>query len=154
MEYSTPLKAWEKPKRWMRISELSKKANVNRHTVHYYLKEDLLPPPLKTGRTMAFYSEVHLECLRFIRELREKYGMPITAVRQEVKTRFSHHWSAARSAASPQAGRNPDRLGRKGERQRQRIIEQALDLFSAKGYHRTHVSDITEGLGIKAGPGL
>lgn len=77
--------------------------------------------------------------------------MPITAVRQEVKTRFSHHWSAARSAASPQAGRNPDRLGRKGERQRHRIIEQALDLFSAKGYHRTHVSDITEGLGISKG---
>src|SRR4030042_1750074 len=56
---------------WMRIRELAQKAGVSRYTIHYYYREGLLPPPLKTGRTMALYTNAHLECLRFIRKLRE-----------------------------------------------------------------------------------
>jgi AcrR family transcriptional regulator len=133
----------------MRIKELAARADVSRHTIHYYLREDLLPPPLKTGRTAAFYSGVHLECLRLIRELREEQGMPIAAVRQEVKIRFGDQWRVGKSA-SPLDGRN-GRVGPKGQQQRQRIVETALDLFSRQGYHRTHVSHIIDALRISQG---
>ena len=134
---------------WMRIKELAERAGVSRYTIHYYLNENLLPPPLKTGRTMALYTAVHLECLRFIRTLREEQGMPIAAVRREVRLRFGEQWRTAGLVSVSHAG--DLRLGPKGNVQRQRIIETALELFSQKGYHRTHVSHITDALRISKG---
>lgn len=131
---------------WMRIRELAERAGVSRYTVHYYLKEGLLPPPWKTGRTMSLYSESHLECLRFIRKLREEQKMPIAGVRQEVRLRFGHLWRATDRPADL-ASSDPGMEAR-GKLQRQRIIERALELFSESGYHRTHISHITDSLRI------
>ncbi len=137
----------ETGRNWMRIKELSARAGVSRYTVHHYLKAGLLPPPLKTGRTMSLYSEVHLECLRFIRKLREEEGMPIAAVRQEVRLRFGDHWRTAGQATSGLDATDRS-IGPRGRHQRQRIVERALELFSERGYHRTHVSHITDSLRI------
>jgi AcrR family transcriptional regulator/predicted DNA-binding transcriptional regulator AlpA len=134
---------------WVRISELAEKTGVSRYTIHYYLKEQLLPPPLKTGRTMALYTDVHIDSLRFIRELREKRGMPIAAVRSEVRRRFGKGWELARSVDA--SDRKTLKRGPKGNRQRERIIETAVELFSQKGYHRTHVSHITDALHLSKG---
>ncbi|MEW5736739.1 MAG: MerR family transcriptional regulator [Thermodesulfobacteriota bacterium] len=128
----------------MKISDLAEEAGLSRHTVHYYLKEGLLPPPVKTGKTMALYSQTHLDCLRFIKGLRAERDMPIVAVRQEVLLRFGDEWEKGGGLVSAQPGS-------KGEQQRQRIINKALELFSSKGYHRTHISDITDGLHISKG---
>jgi AcrR family transcriptional regulator len=133
----------------MRISELAEITGVTRYTIHYYLKEDLLPPPLKTGQTMALYSDVHVDCLRFIRELREKSELPIAAVRAEVRFRFGEEWRSP--AASAALNKKRPRRSQKGERQRQRIIEIAVKLFSQKGYHRTHVSHVTDALHLSKG---
>ncbi len=135
--------------RWMRMKELAGRAGVSRHTIHYYLWEGLLPPPIKTGLTMALYHGIHLECLRFIRQLREEQGMPVAAVRREVKLRFGEHWRA-RSLVSME-GAKDSRDARAGKRQRQRIVEAAVELFSRNGYHRTHVSHITDALRISKG---
>lgn len=134
---------------WVRINELAEKTGVSRYTIHYYLKERLLPPPLKTGRTMALYTDVHIDCLRFIRELREKHKMPIAAVRNEVRRRFGEGWELTGSAPVLD-GKNAKRSP-KGNRQRERIIETAVELFSQKGYHRTHVSHITDALHLSKG---
>jgi predicted DNA-binding transcriptional regulator AlpA len=134
---------------WIRISDLSQKTGVSRYTIHYYLKEHLLPPPLKTGRTMALYSNVHIECLRFIRDLREKRKMPIVAIRNEVRRRFGQRWELP-SLTGVLDGKKAKRYS-KGDRQRQRIIETAVELFSQKGYHRTHVSHITDALHLSKG---
>ena len=105
---------------WMRIKELALRAGVSRYTIHYYLREDLLPPPLKTSPTRALYTAVHLDCLRLIRELREEQEMSIAAVRQEVKIRFGDQW---RIAKSPSALRGSNAsIGAKGKQQRQRMF--------------------------------
>lgn len=134
---------------WIRINQLSEKTGVSRYTIHYYLKEELLPPPLKTGRTMALYTDVHLDCLRFIRGLREKRNMPIAAVRNEVRRRFGKGWELAGSVQVLD-GKNAKRSP-KGNRQRERIIETAVELFSKRGYHGTHVSHITDALHLSKG---
>ncbi|MEW6439804.1 MAG: MerR family transcriptional regulator [bacterium] len=131
---------------WMRIRELAEKAGVSRYTIHYYYREGLLPPPLKTGRTMALYTSAHLECLRFIRNLREERDLPIAAVRRELQTRFGEQWRAlAARTADPgtESGAGPI-----GKKQRERILETAVELFSSRGYPRTHVSHITDALHI------
>ncbi len=134
---------------WMRIRELAEKAGVSRHAIHYYYREGLLPPPLKTARTMALYTEAHLECLRFIRKLREDRDMPVAAIRQEVQLRFGEYW---RSTPTQFVCNEMDsKLGRKGRNQRQRIIETAVELFSSSGYPHTHVSHVTNALHISKG---
>jgi len=131
---------------WIRIRELAEKAGVSRYAIHYYYREGLLPPPLKTGRTMALYTDAHLECLRFIRKLRAEQGMPVAAIRQEVQIRFGEYWRS-----TPRKFFVPETVSRarpKGKKQRQRIVETAIELFSSKGYLRTHVSHVTDTLHI------
>ena len=41
----------------MRIAELSQKTGVPVPTIKYYLREGLLPEPVKTSRNMAYYPE-------------------------------------------------------------------------------------------------
>jgi AcrR family transcriptional regulator/predicted DNA-binding transcriptional regulator AlpA len=134
--------------RWVRINELAEITGVSRYTIHYYLKEELLPPPLKTARTMALYNDIHIDCLRFIQGLR-KQGRSIMAIRKEVRQRFGKLWKSA-GASGRLDGKDPTR-GPKGNRQRQRIIETAVEFFSQKGYHRTHVGHITDALHLSKG---
>jgi DNA-binding transcriptional MerR regulator len=65
----------------MRISELSQRSGVARETIHFYLREGLLPKPKKGGQTVAFYGEEHVERLALIRRMREKY-LPLSVIRK------------------------------------------------------------------------
>ncbi len=66
----------------MRISELSKQADVPVATIKYYLREGLLPPGEPLSRTQASYGEQHLRRLRLIRALVEVGEVPIAAIRR------------------------------------------------------------------------
>jgi DNA-binding transcriptional MerR regulator len=64
------------------MAELSRRSGVARETIHFYLREGLLPPPEKAGVTVAYYGEEHLERLRIIRRLREEKYLPIAVIRR------------------------------------------------------------------------
>lgn len=66
----------------MRMAELAMRSGVARETIHFYLREGLLPRPQKMGRTVAYYDEGHLERLRTIRRLREEKYLPIAVIRR------------------------------------------------------------------------
>jgi DNA-binding transcriptional MerR regulator len=84
------------PRPGLRMAELSQRTGVPRETIHYYLREGLLPRPRKGGRTTAFYDEEHVERLRTIRRLREEKYLPLAVIR--------------RLLASPAAERDADVL--------------------------------------------
>jgi DNA-binding transcriptional MerR regulator len=66
----------------MRIGELAARAGVSVATIKFYIREGLLrPPPVKTGRTMAYYDGPYLERLRTIRALREEHYLPLRVIR-------------------------------------------------------------------------
>ena len=65
----------------LKISDLEKISGIGRSTIHYYLREGLLSPPRRTGRTMAYYHAGHVEELRRIRELQEE-GYPLAIIRE------------------------------------------------------------------------
>ncbi len=67
--------------RSMRMAELVSESGIPRETIHYYLREGLLPEPRRSGRTRATYDERHLERLRAIRYLREEKFLPIAVIR-------------------------------------------------------------------------
>jgi DNA-binding transcriptional MerR regulator len=64
----------------MRLAELSKRADVPRSTIKFYIREGLLPAGESQGRNQALYGPKHLERLALIRALREVAGLSVDVV--------------------------------------------------------------------------
>lgn len=64
-----------------RMAELVRRSGVTRETIHYYLREGLLPRPEKTARNTALYNEEHVRRLSLIRSLREQHLLPLKAIK-------------------------------------------------------------------------
>ncbi len=66
----------------IRISELAERADVPVATVRHYLREGLLPEPVKTSRNMAYYPPEFAERIRLIKQLQEQRFMPLRVIRE------------------------------------------------------------------------
>ncbi|SFF66353.1 transcriptional regulator, MerR family [Fontimonas thermophila] len=64
-----------------RIAEVARRTGVSKQSIHFYLREGLLPPPVKTARNAALYGDEHLHRLRLIRSLREEHLLPLKAIK-------------------------------------------------------------------------
>ncbi len=69
------------PQKLMRISELTDATGVSIQTIHYYLREGLLPPPTKTSPNMAYYNPEYVDDIRLIKELQEKRYLPLSVIK-------------------------------------------------------------------------
>lgn len=65
----------------MKIRELVKHTGVSKETVHYYIREGLLPKPRKQGRNIAEYDDGYVERIRMIKELQDHYFLPIAVIK-------------------------------------------------------------------------
>jgi DNA-binding transcriptional MerR regulator len=65
----------------LKISELAEQAEVPVATVRHYLREELLPEPVKTSRNMAYYPTEFVERIRLIKRLQEERFMPLRVIR-------------------------------------------------------------------------
>lgn len=68
----------------MRMKELEQISNIPRTTIHFYLREKLLPPPKKSATNTGEYSQSHLDRLLLIHRLRSAEGgqLPLYLVRR------------------------------------------------------------------------
>ena len=66
----------------LKISELAERADVPVATVRHYLREGLLPEPVKTSRNMAYYPPEFVERIRLIKQLQEERFMPLRVIRE------------------------------------------------------------------------
>ncbi|MDE1012547.1 MAG: MerR family transcriptional regulator, partial [Paraburkholderia fungorum] len=64
-----------------RIGEVVRRSGVTKETIHYYLREGLLPLPHKTSRNAALYGDEHLRRLSLIRSLREEHLLSLKAIK-------------------------------------------------------------------------
>lgn len=71
----------------MKIGQLVKETGIPKETIHFYLREGLLPKPRKAGINSAEYGEVHLSQLMLIRDLRENFYLPIPEIKKILKNR-------------------------------------------------------------------
>lgn len=67
-----------------KMKQLEEMTGVSRETVRFYISEGLLPPPVKSARNMAWYSERHVELLRLITRLQNEQFLPLRAIRSLV----------------------------------------------------------------------
>ena len=71
----------------MRISEVSRITGVSLPTIHYYVREGLLSPAVKTARNMAYYSTECVEDIRLIKQLQLKRFLPLSAIKMMMGAR-------------------------------------------------------------------
>lgn len=65
----------------LKISELAEAADVPVATIKHYLREGLLPEPVKTSRNMAWYKPESVERVGLIKRLQNERFLPLDAIR-------------------------------------------------------------------------
>jgi DNA-binding transcriptional MerR regulator len=68
-------------KQLLRMGELAEASGVPAPTIKHYLREGLLPEPVKTSRNMAYYPPEFVDRIRLIKRLQEERFMPLKAIK-------------------------------------------------------------------------
>ncbi len=68
----------------IRIGELSRRTGVPMATLKFYLREGLIAPARKSGRTMAWYHPSTVARIHSIRELQERQFLPLDVIRETI----------------------------------------------------------------------
>ena len=66
----------------LKMQELAELAGVSPATIKHYLREGLLPEPIRTSRNMAWYPREFVERIRLIKRLQEQRFMPLKLIRR------------------------------------------------------------------------
>ena len=140
-----------KKENYLKIGAVEKQTGIPRSTIHFYLREGILHPPLKTGQTMAYYDESHLERLVLIQKMKNELGIPINYIKEKIAamdTDSHQNDSISMKEILSDNAKMPPSLKekRKGE-----IINAAVKIFSDKGFYKTKVKDITDALDMSTG---
>ena len=63
------------------MGELAEASGVSAATIKHYLREGLLPEPVKTSRNMAYYPAEFVARIRLIKQLQEERYMPLRVIK-------------------------------------------------------------------------
>ena len=66
----------------LKMSELAEQSGVSAGTIKHYLREGLLPEPVRTSRNMAYYPPDFVDRIRVIKQLQEERFMPLKAIKR------------------------------------------------------------------------
>ncbi len=143
--------------KWYRIAELERISGCPRRTIHFYLKEGLLHTPTKTGKTMAYYDETHLNKLAHIKKAKQQ-GMPLIGIREQIaqiESKTPNAFGQSISISSQKNKKPTTRQGfpqkSQGKKTRESILDIGCNLFREKGYKETKISEITKALNVGKG---
>lgn len=68
---------------WLRIGTLARRAGVPPATIKHYLREGLLPAPVKrTARNMAYYDASLVERVVAIKRMQREHFLPLSVIKQ------------------------------------------------------------------------
>src|SRR6059058_2836675 len=132
------------------MSELAEASGVSSGTIKHYLREGLLPEPVRTSRNMAYYPPEFVDRIRLIKQLQEERFMPLKAIKQVIdedpaRTRALVDLEdriLERAAAGEEARVSAAELGRRYEVPREvldRLAELGVLTPSSRGYSPSDV---------------
>jgi len=134
----------------LRIGELSRRTGISTSAINYYVREGLLPPPLKTAPNMAYYDPGYIDMVNSIKILQREKGLSLNEIKDLlVQGQFS--WPEGFppedfSGVSGTAGGSRRALDR-----RKHIMSIAARVFAEKGYYATTIADLAQAAGIAKG---
>jgi DNA-binding transcriptional MerR regulator len=65
----------------LKMRELAQASGVSAGTIKHYLREGLLPEPVKTSRNMAYYPADFVDRIKLIKQLQEERFMPLKVIK-------------------------------------------------------------------------
>ncbi len=68
-------------RRLLKMTELAERSGVSAGTIKHYLREGLLPEPVRTSRNMAYYPPEFVDRIRLIKRLQEERFMPLRLIK-------------------------------------------------------------------------
>ncbi len=68
----------------LKMSELAERSGVSAGTIKHYLREGLLPEPVRTSRNMAYYPPEFVERIGLIKRLQEQRFMPLRLIKRVI----------------------------------------------------------------------
>ena len=113
----------------IKMSELSRRSGVSPPTIKRYIREGLLPPASRTGKTDEHYTEIHHQLLTLIGKRQGGKGTPSSSAGK----------STMREAPLSQAGASPSSMP---SGKREEIFAAATELFLRKGYADMSISEL------------
>jgi DNA-binding transcriptional MerR regulator len=69
------------PNGLLKMRELAARSGVTAATIKHYLREGLLPEPVKTSRNMAYYPADFVDRIKLIKQLQEERFMPLRVIK-------------------------------------------------------------------------
>src|SRR6266705_362762 len=131
------------------ITELVALTDVPAATIHYYLRNGLLPQPKRTAPNRFEYDTRHAQSLRLIRTLRDRRGLALPMIRRILPELLLLE---TEEAFRPEIW---DRvLAPRMSRRRApsaRLLDAAREAFMRRGYADVNVDDICRGARIAKG---
>ena len=118
------------------ISAFEQLSGVPRSTIHFYVRQGLLPSAQKTAGGRSLYGEEHLVLLRRVGELKEA-GHALAEIRGALAPDLDKARASSRDLAREE-----------NERVHRAILRAATEEFATSGYEKTHVSTIIKKAGI------
>ncbi|MRS04760.1 MerR family transcriptional regulator, partial [bacterium] len=118
-----------KEKKVMQISELAKIAGVPASTIRFYVREGLIPQPIRTGKTRAYYLRDHIKAIELIKKRRATGRKSLQSIRREIDKKMAGRKIESKMSIPPN--------------HKDKIVSSATELFSSKGYAETRIEDIT-----------
>lgn len=70
----------------LRMGELAEASGVSSATIKHYLREGLLPKPVKTSRNMAWYTPDYVDRIKLIKRLQEERYLPLKVIKRILKS--------------------------------------------------------------------
>jgi AcrR family transcriptional regulator/predicted DNA-binding transcriptional regulator AlpA len=134
----------------LRIGELSRRTGISTSAINYYVREGLLPPPLKTAPNMAYYDPGYIDMVNSIKILQREKGLSLNEIKDLLEQgQFS--WPEGFppedfSGVDGTAGGSRRALDR-----RKHIMSIAARVFAEKGYYATTIADLAQAAGIAKG---
>ncbi len=124
--------------RVMRISELSKLSGISKQLIHYYLRMGYLHPPVYKKGNQAYYDQVHVDRLLFLRKCNDEaiplsYAASMWEKKADKKNKSRLKYQTSDYSASST---------------RETIVSDASQIFLRKGYANTSIAEIMESVGI------
>ncbi len=109
-----------------------------RSTVHFYIRQGLLPQPAKTAASRSLYSEDHVQILEKIGELK-RAGRSLAEMKRELEHELDRAERNGVDIAAHEYGRTHEA-----------ILRVATQEFMARGYKRVHVAAVIKKAGVTA----
>lgn len=132
------------------IAELVDSTGVPAATIHYYLRNGLLPMPARVAPNRFAYDERHVQGLRLIRTLRERRRLSLPMIKRILPDLLRLEATEAFLPEMWDRALAP-RLARRARPPSTRLLEAAKEAFAARGYDAVNVDEICRAARIAKG---